>query len=82
VFDIFDEPLAKNVTAWINERDYPGGLMHFFGLFGSEYIVLTDHEGLVEVLSTRSYDFEKSIETGRPSCPFSIKRTSTLFALC
>ncbi|GLA28502.1 hypothetical protein AnigIFM63326_006081 [Aspergillus niger] len=70
VFDVFDEPLAKNVTAWINERAYPGGLMHFFGLFGSEYIVPTDHEGLVEVLSTRSYDFEKSRAFRRYSVRF------------
>ncbi|GKZ21798.1 hypothetical protein AbraIFM66951_008738 [Aspergillus brasiliensis] len=60
VFDIFDEPLAKSVTRWINERSYPQGLMHFFGLLGSEYIVPTDPEGLVEVLSTRAYDYEKS----------------------
>ncbi|SPB46694.1 Major Facilitator Superfamily protein [Aspergillus niger] len=70
VFDVFDEPLAKNVTAWVNERAYPGGLMHFFGLFGSEYIVPTDHEGLVEVLSTRSYDFEKSRAFRRYSVRF------------
>ncbi|GLA53300.1 hypothetical protein AnigIFM63604_010391 [Aspergillus niger] len=70
VFDVFDEPLAKYVTAWINERAYPGGLMHFFGLFGSEYIVPTDHEGLVEVLSTRSYDFEKSRAFRRYSVRF------------
>ncbi|OJJ65867.1 hypothetical protein ASPBRDRAFT_35596 [Aspergillus brasiliensis CBS 101740] len=54
VFDVFDEPLAKNVTRWINERCYPHGLMHFFGLFGSEYIVPTDPEGLVET-TTRSH---------------------------
>ncbi|GAT19437.1 cytochrome P450 [Aspergillus luchuensis] len=70
VFDIFDEPLAKNVTDWINERTYPDGLMHFFGLFGSEYIVPTDHEGLVEVLSTRSYDYEKSRAFRRYSVRF------------
>ncbi|OJI81601.1 hypothetical protein ASPTUDRAFT_31477 [Aspergillus tubingensis CBS 134.48] len=60
VFDIFDEPLANAVTHWINERPYPHGLMHFFGLFGSEYIVPTDQDGLVEVLATHSYDYEKS----------------------
>ncbi|PWY61964.1 cytochrome P450 [Aspergillus eucalypticola CBS 122712] len=60
VFDIFDEPLANAVTHWINERSYPNGLMHFFGLFGSEYIVPTDQDGLVEVHSTHSYDYEKS----------------------
>lgn len=51
MFDIFDEPLANAVTHWINERPYPHGLMHFFGLFGSEYIVPTDQDGLVEVLA-------------------------------
>lgn len=59
MFDIFDEPLARNVTRWINENCYPQGLMHFYGLFGSEYMVPTDPDGLVEVLSTRSYDYEK-----------------------
>ncbi|KAE8154367.1 cytochrome P450 [Aspergillus avenaceus] len=58
--NIFDEPLAFNVTEWINARPYPDGLMHFYGLLGSEYIVPTNGEGLVEVLSTRAYDFEKT----------------------
>ncbi|KAF4766017.1 hypothetical protein HAV15_010434 [Penicillium sp. str.  len=60
IFDIFDEPLAFNVTQWINERAYPGGLLHFFGLFGSSYIVPTSAEALTEVLSTRAYDYEKA----------------------
>lgn len=34
--------------------------MHFFGLYGSEYIVPTDHEGLQDVLSNHSYDYQKS----------------------
>lgn len=33
--------------------------MHFFGLFGSEYIVPTNPEALTEVLSHRHYDYVK-----------------------
>ncbi|GES59522.1 cytochrome P450 [Aspergillus terreus] len=34
--------------------------MHFWGLFGSEYVVPTDHESLLDVLSNHSYNFEKT----------------------
>ncbi|PYI35496.1 cytochrome P450 [Aspergillus indologenus CBS 114.80] len=60
VFDIFDEPLAFNITKWINQRPYPAGLMHFFGLFGSSYIIPTTPETLKDVLSTHAYDYEKA----------------------
>ncbi|PLB52315.1 cytochrome P450, partial [Aspergillus steynii IBT 23096] len=59
VFDVLDEPLAYKVTDWINERPYPEGLMHLFGLFGSEYLIPTSPEALTEVLSHRQYDYEK-----------------------
>ncbi|KAK1146580.1 hypothetical protein N8T08_003010 [Aspergillus melleus] len=58
-FDIFDEPIAHKVAEWINERSYRQGLMHFFGLFGSEYLIPTNLEELTEVLSQRHYDYEK-----------------------
>ncbi|PYH79267.1 hypothetical protein BO82DRAFT_366997 [Aspergillus uvarum CBS 121591] len=60
VFDIFDEPLAFPITKWINQRPYPAGLMHFFGLFGSSYIIPTTPETLKDVLSTHAYDYEKA----------------------
>ncbi|KAJ5170962.1 uncharacterized protein N7500_003745 [Penicillium coprophilum] len=60
VFDVFDEPLAFNIKDWINDRAYPDGLLHFFGLFGSSYIIPTSPEALTEVLSTRAYDYEKT----------------------
>lgn len=33
--------------------------MHFFGLFGSDYIVPTSPKGILDVLLNHSYDFEK-----------------------
>ncbi|RAH74947.1 cytochrome P450 [Aspergillus aculeatinus CBS 121060] len=34
--------------------------MHFFGLFGSSYIIPTTPETLKDVLSTHAYDYEKA----------------------
>ncbi|KAL4888280.1 cytochrome P450 [Aspergillus ambiguus] len=59
MFEIFDEPLAAPVTTWINERLYPQGLMHVFGLFGTSYIFPTSPQALAEVLSVRAYDYVK-----------------------
>ncbi|OJJ50615.1 hypothetical protein ASPZODRAFT_86121 [Penicilliopsis zonata CBS 506.65] len=70
VFDIFDEPLAWNVSKWINDREYPEGLMHFFGIFGSSYVVPTSPAALTDVLSTHAYDYSK---------PSAFKRYTTRF---
>lgn len=59
MFDFFDNRLAAAVTTWINERAYPDGLMHAFGLFGKSYIFPTDPNTLSEVLSLRAYDYVK-----------------------
>ncbi|KAF3016971.1 hypothetical protein E8E15_005277 [Penicillium rubens] len=59
MFDIFDEPLASRVTNWINERPYPEGLMHTFGLFGSSYVFPTNPQALADVLSMHAYDYVK-----------------------
>jgi Cytochrome P450 len=36
------------------------GLLHFFGLLGAEYLVPTSVESLSDVLSNRSYQFQKT----------------------
>ncbi|KAJ5730575.1 uncharacterized protein N7483_005083 [Penicillium malachiteum] len=56
---IFDEPLGNRITHWVNTIPNDG-LLHFFGLFGSEYLVPTSIESLSDVLTNRSYQFQKT----------------------
>ncbi|KAJ5733724.1 hypothetical protein N7493_002510 [Penicillium malachiteum] len=56
---IFDQPLGNRITHWVNTMPNDG-LLRFFGLFGSEYLVPTSVESLSDVLTNRSYQFQKT----------------------
>lgn len=56
---IFDQPLGNKITDWVNSIPNDG-LLHFFGLLGAEYLVPTSVESLSDVLSNRSYQFQKT----------------------
>lgn len=58
-YAIFDQPLGTQLTHWINSIPNDG-LLHFFGLLGAEYIAVTDVESLSDVLTNRSYHFQKT----------------------
>ncbi|KAL5358584.1 cytochrome P450 [Aspergillus floccosus] len=59
VYAIFDQPLGTQITHWVNSIPN-NGLLHFYGLMGAEYLVVTDVESLSDVLSNRSYHFQKT----------------------
>ncbi|KAJ5132235.1 hypothetical protein N7448_006393 [Penicillium atrosanguineum] len=56
---IFDEPLGTQITNWVNSIPNEG-LLHFHGFMGTEYLVATSVESLSDVLTNRSYQFQKT----------------------
>jgi cytochrome P450 len=56
---IFDEPLGTQITNWVNTIQNEG-LLHFHGFMGTEYLVATNVESLSDVLTNRSYHFQKT----------------------
>lgn len=56
---IFDEPLGNRITGWVNTIPNDG-LLHFFGLLGSEYLIPTSVESISDVVTNRAYQFQKA----------------------
>ncbi|KAJ5737261.1 uncharacterized protein N7483_002386 [Penicillium malachiteum] len=52
-------PLGNQITQWVNIIPNDG-ILHFFGLLGAEYLIPTNVESLSDVLTNRSYLFQKT----------------------
>ncbi|KAJ5727695.1 hypothetical protein N7493_005515 [Penicillium malachiteum] len=53
------KPLGHQITQWVNTIPNDG-LLHFFGFLGAEYLITTNVESLSDVLTNRSYLFQKT----------------------
>lgn len=55
---IFDNPRGRIPLEWI--RSVPNeGLIHFRNVFSQSMLLVTSHQALLDVMSSRTYDFEK-----------------------
>ncbi|KAL1963332.1 hypothetical protein VTN77DRAFT_8453 [Rasamsonia byssochlamydoides] len=55
---IFDSPRGKTPLEWI--RTIPNdGLIHWRDIFNRSYLLATNHQALLDIMSTNTYDFEK-----------------------
>jgi hypothetical protein len=55
---VFDSPRGAKPLHWI--RTIPNdGLIHFRDTFNRSYLLATNHQALLDVMSTNTYDFEK-----------------------
>jgi cytochrome P450 len=55
---VFDSPRGTLPLKWI--RTIPNdGLIHFRDTFMRSYLLATNHQALLDVMSTNTYDFEK-----------------------
>lgn len=55
---IFDNPRGRIPLEWI--RTVPNeGLIHFRNVFSQSMLLVTNHQALLDVMSSRTYDFEK-----------------------
>ncbi|KAL7930349.1 cytochrome P450 [Trichoderma chlorosporum] len=58
---IFSQPLGASMSTWM--AGIPNnGLLHFYGLLGTEFVAVTSVEGITDVLTRRAYDFEKGFK--------------------
>ena len=56
---IFDDTPALTVSRWINNIPNDG-LIHFHGLLGLDYVIVTRPQGFAEVMMKHPYNFEKT----------------------
>lgn len=70
VFEILSQPPGIEITKWF-ENIPNSGIIYFRGFLGTEYIAIRCIEGLVDVLTRNSCDFEK---------PSSVRRYIDRFA--
>ena len=55
---IFDDPRGRSPLHWM--KTIPNeGLIHFRDLLNRSYLLATNHQALLDIMSTRTYDFEK-----------------------
>jgi cytochrome P450 len=55
---LMDTPRGRRPLQWM--RDIPNdGLIHFRGAFNTSYLIATNHQALLDIMSTNTYDFEK-----------------------
>ena len=55
---LFDSPRGKSPLKWI--RTIPNdGLIHFRDTLNRSFLLATNHQALLDVMSTNTYDFEK-----------------------
>ncbi|KAE8149103.1 cytochrome P450 [Aspergillus avenaceus] len=55
---IFDDPRGRLPLEWM--KTVPNdGLIHFRDLFNRSYLLATNHQALLDIMSTNTYDFEK-----------------------
>ncbi|KAK2807026.1 hypothetical protein FQN50_005600 [Emmonsiellopsis sp. PD_5] len=55
---MFDEPRGRLPLKWM--KTIPNdGLLHFVDSFGRNFLLPTNHQALLDIMSTNTYDFEK-----------------------
>ncbi|KAA8644898.1 hypothetical protein EYZ11_007489 [Aspergillus tanneri] len=55
---IFDDPRGRLPLQWM--KTIPNdGLIHFRDVLNRSYLLATNHQALLDIMSTRTYDFEK-----------------------
>ncbi|OJJ35394.1 hypothetical protein ASPWEDRAFT_40587 [Aspergillus wentii DTO 134E9] len=56
---VFDEPIGVQLTEWLNSIPN-NGLIHFYGLMASEYLLPTSPEAIADIHLKHVADFEKT----------------------
>ncbi|KAB8205654.1 Cytochrome P450 [Aspergillus parasiticus SU-1] len=55
---VFDDPRGRLPLEWM--KTVPNeGLIHFRDIFNRSYLLATNHQALLDIMSTNTYDFEK-----------------------